>query len=79
MGLYQFNEMGCVDLEDVTRKSYRLAVAKRYPEADPPNQQALICTIRATKKRRGDSQNGTKSWGGWRCLSGANHLRSIKN
>ena len=34
MGLYQFNDMGCVDLEDVTRKSYRLAVAKRYPNAE---------------------------------------------
>jgi hypothetical protein len=33
MGLYQFNEMGCLDLEDVTKKSYRLAVAKQYPEA----------------------------------------------
>lgn len=33
MGLYQFNEMGCLDLDDVTKKSYRLAVAKQYPEA----------------------------------------------
>lgn len=33
MGLYQFNDMGCLDLEDVTKKSYRLAVAKRYPQA----------------------------------------------
>ena len=33
MGLYQFNEMGCLNLDDVTKKSYRLAVAKQYPEA----------------------------------------------
>ena len=33
IGLYQFSDMACLDLEDVTKKSYRLAVAKRSPDA----------------------------------------------
>ena len=33
MGLYQFNDMGCLDLEDITKKSYRLALAKKTPDA----------------------------------------------
>ncbi len=33
IGLYQFADMACLDLEDVTKKSYRLAVAKRSPDA----------------------------------------------